>query len=68
MIQINGNIFHVLGLETLILLKWAYYPNQCIDFNGIAIKLVKNPPASAGDASLIPGLGSSPGRGNGKPL
>ena len=61
-------MFHALGLEKLILLKWAYYPNQCIDYSGIAIKLVKNPPASAGDARLIPGLGSSPGGGNCKPL
>ena len=32
---------------------------------------VKNPPASAGDArdsGLIPGLGKSPGEGNGNPL
>ena len=33
--------------------------------------MVKNPPASAGDAKdtdLIPGLGRSPGVGNGTPL
>ena len=30
--------------------------------------VVKNPPASAGDASLIPGLGRSPAEGNGNPL
>ena len=29
---------------------------------------VKNPPANAGDASSIPGLGRSPGEGNGNPL
>ena len=29
---------------------------------------VKNPPASAGDAGLIPGLGRSPGKGNGNTL
>ena len=29
---------------------------------------VKNPPASAGDAGLIPGLGRFPGVGNGFPL
>ena len=29
---------------------------------------VKNPPASAGDTGLIPGLGPSPGEGNGNPL
>ena len=30
--------------------------------------VVKNPPANAGDASLIPGLGRSSGRGHGNPL
>ena len=30
--------------------------------------MVKNPPANAGDKGLIPGLGRSPGEGNGKPL
>ena len=28
----------------------------------------KNPPANAGDMSLIPGSRSSPGEGNGNPL
>ena len=30
--------------------------------------VVKNPPANAGDAGLIPGSGRSPGKGNGNPL
>ena len=30
--------------------------------------MVKNPPANAGDVDLIPGLGRSPGEGNGKSL
>ena len=30
--------------------------------------MVKNPPASAGDAGLILGLGRSPGGGNGNPF
>ena len=30
--------------------------------------VVKNPPASVGDAGLIPGWGRSPGVGNGNPL
>ena len=30
--------------------------------------VVKNPPANAGDMGLIPGLGGSPGEGNGNPL
>ena len=30
--------------------------------------MVKNPPAAAGDAGLIPGWGRSPGEGNGNPV
>ena len=30
--------------------------------------MVKNPPAKAGDAGLIPGSGRSPEEGNGHPL
>ena len=30
--------------------------------------MVKNPPANVGDLGLIPGLGRSPGKGNGNPL
>ena len=30
--------------------------------------MVKNTPANAGDAGSIPGLGRSPGEGNGNPL
>ena len=30
--------------------------------------VVKNPPAKTGDAGSIPGLGGSPGEGNGNPL
>ena len=30
--------------------------------------VVKNPPASAGDAGSIPGLGRSSGEGNGNPV
>ena len=31
-------------------------------------EVVENLPASAGDMGLIPGLGKSPGEGNGNPL
>ena len=37
-----------------------------LDFPGVSV--VKNPPANAGDVGLIPGLGRSPGEGNGNPL
>ena len=32
------------------------------------LALVENLPANTGDAGLIPGLGRSPGEGNGNPL
>ena len=35
-------------------------------FSGDSV--VKNPPANAGDTGLIPGLGRSPGEGNGNPV
>ena len=34
----------------------------------MAGSVVKNPPVNAGDTGLIPGLGKSPGVGNGNPL
>ena len=34
----------------------------------LAVSVVKNPSASAGDEGLIPGSGRSPGGGNGNPL
>ena len=37
-----------------------------MDFPGDSV--VKNPPANAGDMGSIPGVGRSPGEGNGKPL
>ena len=30
--------------------------------------MLKNHPANGGDTGLVPGLGSSPGEGNGNPL
>ena len=30
--------------------------------------MIKNPPASAGDAGLVPGSGRASGEGNGNPL
>ena len=38
---------------------------ECGFSGGIA---VRNPPANAGNAGSIPGLGRSPGGGNGNPL
>ena len=38
----------------------------CVGFPGGSV--VKNPSANAGDTGSIPGLGRSPGEGNGNPL
>ena len=43
----------------------AYDQNK-LGFPGGSV--IKNPPANAGDAGLIPGLERSPGVGNGNPL
>ena len=43
-----------------------YSLNKCLGF--FSGSVVKNMPANAGDLDLIPGLGSSPGRGSGNPL
>ena len=41
----------------------------CLMFNGFpGGSVVKNSPANAGDASLIPWLGRYPGEGSGNPL
>ena len=34
----------------------------------VVVQMAKNLPANAGDMGLIPGLGRSPGEGNGYPL
>ena len=44
--------------------KCTLFVEQLID----DVAVVKNPPASAGDAGSIPGLGRSLGEGNGNPL
>ena len=49
-----------------VLRKWL--PSEYILQEGLPWWLVvKNLPASAGDSSLMPGSGRSPGRGNGNP-
>ena len=40
--------------------------NKNVSFPGALV--VKNPPANAGDMSLVPVSGGSPGGGNGNPL
>ena len=44
----------------------AYLNKTVTGFPGGSV--VKNPPPNAGDTSLIPGSGRSPGEGNGNPL
>ena len=46
---------------------WLYHRTcSLLGFTGGS--MVKNLPANAGDESLIPGSGISPGEGNGNPL
>ena len=53
-----------------VLLIWAavikYFPNTT-GASRMAL-VVKNPPDNAGDAGSVPGLGGSPGGGNGNPF
>ena len=46
-------------------MNYSYLYKKCGFPRG---SVVKNPPANSGDAGLIPGLGRSPGGGNGDPL
>ena len=53
--------------------KLAYYPANIYHFPLLlgaspVVQLVRNPRAKAGDMRSIPGLGRSPGEGNGNPL
>ena len=54
----------------ILFLKRIYISNKFL--LGVTLFLsssaVKNSPANAGDVGLIPGLGRSPGGGNGNPL
>ena len=51
-----------MGCSALFFPQCALY----LGFSGGSV--VKNLPADAGDAALIPGLGRSPAEGNGNPL
>ena len=47
------------SFQDILIKKCIYYPSGSV---------VKNLPANAGDAGLIPWLGRFPGEGNGNPL
>ena len=48
---------------------FSSYGAQALDCTGSVVAVqVKAPPANTGDAGSIPGLGRSPGGGNGNPL
>ena len=46
----------------------TFYRKTSTDWDFPGDSVVKNPPAKAGDAGLVPGSGRSPGEGNGNPL
>ena len=54
---------------TFVFISWVNSQN-CVSFShGFpGGSVVKNPPAKARDVGLLPGLGRSPGEGNGNPL
>ena len=52
--------YNIIKIPTLV------YGNEYLSFPGGSV--VKNPSASAEDAGSIPGLGRSPGEGNGNSL
>ena len=59
--------FKVKDIHHLILYRKTLLTHGLDDLEGHYGLGVKNPPANAGDAGLIPGLERSPGKGNGKP-
>ena len=52
--------------NSLLNIVWHLVRAIALGFPGGSV--VKNVPANTGDAGLIPGLGRSPGEGNGNPL
>ena len=58
---------YVLGRKTKEV-KFCFYHNTSKVHGFPGGSVVKNLPANAGDMGLIPGLGRSPGGGNGNPL
>ena len=68
--------FKIILFFNFTILYWFCHISTWIDLHidGLIIEdfpggtVVKNPPANVGDAGSIPGLGRSPGVGNGNPL
>ena len=58
---------HVL-VSSLVFVCILFNLSQLLSMGLPGISVIKNLPANAGDLSLIPGLGRSPGEGNGNPL
>ena len=59
MLQHISVVYSFLWLNNITLCGYASFPG---------VSVVKNLPANAGDVSLNPGLGRSPGEGNDDPL
>ena len=55
-------VVHSVGLDKCLMTRAHHYRG----FPGGSV--VKNPPANAEDVGSVPGLGRSPGGGNGNPL
>ena len=59
----------MINIISTILILIIFINGVAREFKGVpGGSVVKNPPANTGRAGLIPGLGRSPGEGNGNPL
>ena len=59
----------MINIISTILILIIFINGVAREFKGFpGGSVVKNPPANTGRAGLIPGLGRSPGEGNGNPL
>ena len=70
-------LFHLLNDDThprvimrfkKVKLRMGFGAQHLLNRGFPGVSVVKNPPANAGDAGLIPRSGRSPGEGNGNPL
>ena len=68
MLQRKRNIHSVYGSLSNFYFQQLIEPKYFSSMGFPGDSVVKNPPANAGDLDSIPGLGRSPGKGNGNPL
>ena len=57
-----------MGLQSQTRLSDFTFTFNAMPYTSLVAQMVKNPPANAEDLGSVPGLGRSPGEGNGYPL